>query len=172
MAGGNATHPLLTPLVPALRVPVRRFQANLAAVLRRVRADGEYGVLTRRGAALGGVVPVGALDLLVAAGASLRGGTRVPVRRFRRDLPAVLRQVRDDRAYVVLTRRGVPVAAVVPVAVLDQLDAVDSTFTERAVAASHDLHDLEAAAPDVAPRTDSATAPPRRSHRPPVPRLE
>lgn len=151
---------------------MRRFRPNLAAVLRRVYADGAYVVLTWRGTAVASVVPVGALDLLLATGASLPEGTRVPVRRFRRDLPVALRQVRDEGTYVVLTRRGVPAATVVPLAVLDLLDAADATFTERVEAACHDLHDLATAVPDVAPTTNSTTASPRRSRRPPVPRRE
>ncbi len=170
MAGGNGTHPLLTPLAPPLRVPVRRFRPNVAGVLRRVCADGAYVVLSRRGIAIASVVPVGVLDLLAATDEGLRGGTRVPVRRFRRDLPAVLRRVRDEPAYVTLTRRGLPVAVVVPLHVLDLLDATEALLARRNLAAAGDLHDAATAARDVLPRAGPVT---HRESRPgrSVPRL-
>lgn len=162
------------PLRAPSRLSVRRFRADLAGALRRVATDGDYVVLTRRGAPVAAVVPTGALGLLAAADARSSGRsptlTRVPVRYgFRPILAGVLRRVAADGGYVLLTRRGVPVAAVVPLVVLDLLDAADRAFAARAVAASQDLHDLEAAVPDVAPRTDSAPASPHRPRRPAVP---
>ena len=166
-----------TPLRTPSRLSVRRFRADLARTIRRVATEGDYLLLTRRGAPVAAVVAPGALELLAAGGAVSPGRsptvTRVPVRHgFRPNLAGVLRRIAADGEYVVLTRRGVPVAAVVPVGLLDLLDAAAGDLATRFLAATGDLHDLEAAAPDVTPRTDSTTAPPRRSRRPPVPRRE
>jgi len=156
---------------------VRRFRADLAGTLRRVVAGGEYVVLTRRGAPVAAIIPPGALALLDAAddrspGRSLKV-TCVPVRYgFRPNLAEVLRRIVADGAQVVLTRHGVPVAAVVAAIVLDQIDVADRLLAQRANEAREDLDDLEAAALDVAPRKDSVMASPRRSGRPAVPRRE
>jgi prevent-host-death family protein len=74
----------VTTPAPVLRLPVRRFRANLAWALRRVREGGAYVVLTQHGVPTVAVVPVGALGILdaadrllsaraVAAGADLHG---------------------------------------------------------------------------------------------------
>ncbi|MGE0191969.1 MAG: type II toxin-antitoxin system Phd/YefM family antitoxin [Planctomycetota bacterium] len=49
----------------------------------------------------------------------------VSVRRLRATLRAVVRAVEEDRARVVITRHGRPVAAVVPVEALEALDLLD-----------------------------------------------
>lgn len=167
--------PRALPLPAPSRLSVRRFRADLARILRRVAMDGDYVVVTRRGASVAAVVPPRALELLDAAGATVSGrsptGTRVPVRgHFRPNLAAVLREARADGAYVVLTRRGAPVAAVVSMAVLDLLDAAGGDLATRFLVATEGIHDLATAAADVAPRTGPTAAPARHPRRPPVPR--
>lgn len=91
------------------------------------------------------------------------------VHRLRADLASVLGRVRDDGTYYLVTRRGAPVAAVVPVGVLDLLRAAAAPLTERGQAAAADVHDLVTAAPDVAPEPGSPTGSPGASDRPDVP---
>lgn len=104
-----------------------------------------------------------------------RPPSRLALRRFRADLAGTLRRVVADGEYVVLTRRGAAVAAVVPLGALDLLDAADALFAGRAGAASAELHDLATAAPDAAPSTGTVAAPTGgdgrgRGRRPTVPR--
>lgn len=96
--------------------------------------------------------------------------SQLSVHRFRADLASVLGRVRKDGDYVVVTRRGRPVAAVVPVGVLDLIRAVEAPLRERFEAAVADLHDLATAAPDVAPQPGSATGSPEPSGGPDVAR--
>ncbi|MCC7137598.1 MAG: type II toxin-antitoxin system Phd/YefM family antitoxin [Planctomycetes bacterium] len=105
----------------------------------------------------------------------LRPPSRVPLRRFRADLAGTLRRVATDGEYVVLTRRGVVVAAIVPPGALEMLAAADALFAGRARAASADLHDLATAAPDATPSPRDGDGPDRgqwrgRGQRPTVPR--
>lgn len=95
--------------------------------------------------------------------------SRLSVHRLRADLASVLGRVREDGTFVVVTRRGAPVAAVVPVGVLDLLRAVADPLAERGHAAAMEVHDLATAAPDVAPGPDSATGSRAPSGRPAVP---
>ncbi len=95
--------------------------------------------------------------------------SQISVHRLRADLASVLGRVRDDGTYIVVTRRGEAVAAVVPVGVLDLLRAVADPLAERGQAAAADVHDLATAAPDVAPEAGSATGSPGASDRPDVP---
>jgi prevent-host-death family protein len=163
--------PPVSPLRVPSRASIRRFRGDLAGTLRRVATDGEYVVLTKRGSLAAAVVPVGVLDLLAATNDVPRGGSRVPVRYgFRPNLATVLHRVAAEGEYVVLTRRGVAMAAVVPLVVLDLLDAAEGDLATRFLAATEDLHDLATAALDVAPRTGSAAPAPRRPRRPSVPR--
>jgi len=89
----------------------------------------------------------------------LRTPLNLPVRALRANLAATLRRLGADGEYVVLTRRGVPLAAIVPLGALDMLDAADALFAERARAATGGLHDLATAAPDVTPSAPSAPGP-------------
>ncbi|MFM8387610.1 MAG: type II toxin-antitoxin system prevent-host-death family antitoxin [Planctomycetia bacterium] len=95
--------------------------------------------------------------------------SRLSVHRLRADLASVLGRVRDDGTYVVVTRRGAPVAAVVPVEVLDLIRAVADPLALRGKAAAADVHDLATAAPAVAPGPGSATGSPAPCGRPDVP---
>jgi len=63
---------------------------------------------------------------------------------------------------VVLTRRGVPLAAIVPLGALDMLDAADALFAARSRAATGGLHDLATAAADVVPPTPPDPGPDSR----------
>lgn len=68
----------------------------------------------------------------------------VPVRRLRATLRAVVRAVEEDRARVVITRHGRPVAAVVPVEALEALDLLDRVLPGPA--------EVSAGLPDPAPK--------------------
>jgi prevent-host-death family protein len=81
------------------------------------------------------------------------------VRLFRANLAGALRRVTGHGEYVIVTRRGVPTAAIVPVGALDLLDAAEALLTRRNMAAAGDLHDVETAAADVPPRAASAGGP-------------
>jgi len=96
--------------------------------------------------------------------------SQLSVHRFRADLASVLGRVRKDGSYVVVTRRGRPVAAVVPVGVLDLIRAADAPLRARFEAAVADLHDLATAAPDVAPQPRRARGSPAPSDGPDVAR--
>jgi prevent-host-death family protein len=96
--------------------------------------------------------------------------SQLSVHRFRADLASVLGRVRRDGTYVVVTRRGKAVAAVVPVGVLDLIRAAEAPLRARFEAAVADLHDLATAAPDVAPPVGPATGSQDSSGGPDVPR--
>lgn len=87
-------------------------------------------------------------------------------------MASVLGRVREGGTYVVVTRRGAPVAAVVPVGVLDLVQAADAPLRARFEAAVADVDDLATAAPDVGPQPRPATGPPDPSGGPGVPRTE
>lgn len=88
--------------------------------------------------------------------------SRLSVRLFRANLAAALRRVAGGGEYLVVTRRGVPIAAVVPTGVLDLLEATEALLARRNLAAAGDLDDVAAAAADVRPRAPPSTGPNRR----------
>jgi prevent-host-death family protein len=83
----------------------------------------------------------------------------ISARTFRANLARTLRRVAADGEYVVVTRRGVPVAAVVPVGLLDLLEAAEGLLARQTLAGAGDVHDVASAAADVPPRAPSITGP-------------
>lgn len=92
--------------------------------------------------------------------------SRISARRFRENLAATLGRVATDGRYVIVTRRGVPVAAVVPLGVLHLLDATEFALARRTLAAARDVHDVTTAACDVPPRATPAADLDSRSRQP------
>jgi prevent-host-death family protein len=78
---------------------------------------------------------------------------------FRENLARTLRRVAGDGEYIVVTRRGAPVAVVVPMGVLDLIDATEALLARRTLAAAGDLHDEATASADVPRRVPSGTSP-------------
>jgi len=81
------------------------------------------------------------------------------VRQFRENLGAALRRVAGRGEYLLVTRRGVPTAAVVPVGALGLLDATEALLARRNLAAAGDLLDVVTAAADVPLREPATTGP-------------
>lgn len=85
--------------------------------------------------------------------------SRVPLRRLRAELAATLRQVAEGGEFVVVTRRGEPLVAVVPLAALATIDAAGALLARRALAAAAGLPDLASALADLGPPGAPARGP-------------
>ncbi len=95
--------------------------------------------------------------------------TPVSLKAAQRDLFALVRTVERDAERIVLTRRGRPVAALVPFGALAALDLLGRMLPDVAVAAAG-LRDPDAEAPGMGPAPAPALpAPNRRSPAPATP---